>query len=77
MNELKTTEAVNIQLVDSLVQIIRSLSVAEQALLEVKLFGNLPYPSTPELMHLVESGGAFEFLYDEPDLYTLEDGEPV
>ena len=77
MNELKATEAVNIQLIESLVQVIRSLSTAEQALLEKKLFGDISYPSTTELMHLAESGGVFDFLHDEPDLYTLEDGEPV
>ena len=77
MNELKATEAVNIQLIESLVQVIRSLSTAEQALLEKKLFGDIPYPSTTELMQLARRGEAFDFLHDEPDLYTLEDGEPV
>lgn len=45
MSEIKTSEIVNIQLVESLVQAIRSLSPAEQALLEEKLFGEIPYPS--------------------------------
>ncbi|MBW4693223.1 MAG: hypothetical protein KME27_15830 [Lyngbya sp. HA4199-MV5] len=67
----------NTQLVESLVQVIFSLSSDEQVLLEDRLFGNLPYPSTQELTHLTEQGQVFEFLKDEPDLYTLDDGEPV
>ena len=77
MSEIKTSETVNIQLVESLVQAIRSLSPAEQALVEEKLFGDIPYPSTLELMHLADKGGAFDFWHDEPDLYTIEDGEPI
>ena len=77
MSEIKTSETVNIQLVESLVQAIRSLSPAEQALVEEKLFGDIPYPSTLELMHLADKGGAFNFWHDEPDLYTIEDGEPI
>ena len=60
MNEIRTNETVNIQLVESLVQAIRSLSPPEQALLEEKLFGDIPYPSTLELMHLADKGGAFK-----------------
>jgi hypothetical protein len=67
----------NTQLVESLVQVIFSLSSDERALLEDRLFGNLPYPSPQELVHLTEQGHVFEFLKDEPDLYTLDDGEPV
>lgn len=71
------TQTVNIQLIESLIQAIRSLSSAEQFILDQKLYSNLPEPSTQELMHLAQQGGAFDFLYDEPDLYTLEDGEPI
>ena len=67
----------NTQLVESLVQIINSLSSAERNLLEQKLFSDIPYPSTLELTYLVEKGGAFDFLHDEPDIYTIEDGEPI
>lgn len=28
-------------------------------------------------MRLAQQGGAFDFLHDEPDLYTLKDGEPI
>jgi hypothetical protein len=69
--------SMNTQLVESLVQAIFSLSPDERALLEDRLFGNLPYPSAEELAHLTEQGQAFDFLKDEPDLYTLDDGEPV
>ena len=71
------TQTVNLQLIESLIQIIRSLSPTEQFILDQKLYENLPEPSTQELMHLADRGGAFDFLHDEPDLYTIEDGEPI
>jgi hypothetical protein len=67
----------NIQLIESLVQLIKSLPSVEQALLEKKLYQDVPYPSTLEVTHLAEKGGAFDFLHNEPDIYTLEDGEPI
>lgn len=67
----------NIQLVESLLQVILVLLTEERLWLEEKLFINIPYPSTNELMNLAESGKSFDFLHDEPDLYTLEDGEPI
>ncbi|MBD2778510.1 hypothetical protein [Iningainema tapete] len=67
----------NTQLVKTLVQIIRSLSQEERALLETELFFDSSKPSTQELMQLALMGGAFDFLYDESDIYSLEDGEPV
>lgn len=67
----------NIQLVESLLQVILALPTEERLWLEEKLFINIPYPSTNELMNLAESGKSFDFLHDEPDLYTLEDGEPI
>jgi len=30
-----------------------------------------------ELAEIAERGGAFDWLADEPDLYSLSDGEPV
>jgi hypothetical protein len=38
---------------------------------------NAFYPSTRDIMKLTELGGALEFLNNEPELYTLEDGEPI
>lgn len=67
----------NTQLIESLVQVIMSLSPEERTLLEEKLFANIPYPSTFELVQLAQSCGCFDFLNDEPDIYTLEDGEPI
>lgn len=66
----------NTQLVESLIQVINSLSSEERALLEEKLFLNSAPPSTIELMNLAQRGGAFDFLHTESDLYTLKDGEP-
>ncbi|HSF75206.1 MAG TPA: hypothetical protein VLA84_15530 [Microcoleus sp.] len=57
----------NVQLVDSLIQVILSLSADEQLAITDKLLENIPYPSTQELMQLDRSGGCFEFLHDEPD----------
>ena len=34
-------------------------------------------PEGMELSAIAQYGGAFDWLADEPDLYTLEDGEPV
>ena len=71
------TSTVNIQLVESLIHVIQSLSATEQALLLDKLLCETPAPSTLEMMHLVEQGGAFDFWHHEPDLYTLNDGEVI
>jgi hypothetical protein len=67
----------NMKLVESLVQVILSLSAEERSLLEEKLFFDSSNPSTRDLMQLAQSSGSFNFLYDEPVLYTLEDGELI
>jgi hypothetical protein len=67
----------NTQLVESLVQAIRSLSAEERAALEEKLFFEAEEPTAVELLTLALNGGSFDFLADEPDLYSLEDGEPI
>jgi hypothetical protein len=71
---------VNLQMVESILQLIRSLPIAERQALEQRLSEELTeYPeiTTQELMQIAAQGGAFDFLHDEPDLYTLEDGEPI
>jgi hypothetical protein len=70
-------QTLNTQLVDSLVQVILALSTAERLFLEDKLFGDTLYPSTLEIGKLVKTNPIFDFLNSEPDLYTLEDGEPI
>ncbi len=77
MNPSGLQQNINVPLIDSLVQAIRSLSPAEQALLEEKLWTSISEPSTLELTKLTEQGGAFDFWHDEPDIYTLEDGDPI
>lgn len=67
----------NTQLVDSLVQAIRSLSTEERAALEEKLFFETDEPTTDEVMTLALICGSFDFLADEPNLYSLEDGDPI
>jgi hypothetical protein len=34
-------------------------------------------PTSAELAELAQRGGSFDWLADEPDLYSDEDGEPV
>jgi hypothetical protein len=68
---------VNIKLVESLIQVILSLSDEDRSLLEEKLFLNSSEPSTRDLMLLAQTGGAFNFLENEPDIYSLDDGEPI
>ena len=67
----------NTQLVDSIVQLIRSLPEIDRHLLEEKLFFEPSEPTTTQIMNLPHIGGSFEFLLEETDLYTLEDGEPI
>ena len=67
----------NTKLVESIAQVIFSLSKDEQTLLKEKLFLELSEPSTDEIMQLAQTGKSLDFLNNEPDLYTLEDGESV
>jgi len=34
-------------------------------------------PTAGELAQVAQQGGAFDWLRDEPDVYTLQDGEPL
>lgn len=36
-----------------------------------------PLPTAEELTGLAATGGAFDWLKDEPNVYTWEDGEPI
>jgi hypothetical protein len=67
----------NKQLIDSLAQIIRALPTEERAALTEQLFFDCNYPTTQELTSLALKSGSFDFLAHEPDLYSLEDGEPI
>jgi len=67
----------NTQLIDSIIQVIRSLSPEEQAVLAAKLFFDPTAPSTPDMITLALQGGSFDFLHNEPDSYSLDNGEPV
>ena len=69
--------SMNTQLVESIYQVIQSLSEEERSLLEERLYTNLPYPSQEEIITLAETSSVFDFLHDEPDIYTLEDGEAI
>lgn len=79
----------NTQLVNSIIELIESLPQAEQNLLTQRLFlrsslisqtntsEQMDYPSLQDVANLAQIGGAFDFLEHEPELYTLDDGEPV
>ena len=67
----------DIQRVDLLVQAIRSLSEEERVALEEKLFFDDDEPTSDECAALALKGGSFNFLADEPDLYSLDDSESV
>jgi len=67
----------NTKLVDSIIQLIMTLPEEEQGLLKEKLLIETSVPSTTELMQLAQKSASLDFLYEEPDLYTLEDGEPI
>ncbi len=72
--------AMNTQLVDAIIQMILALPTKEQTVITEKLFSELaelPEPSTQELAQLSMQGNSFRFLENEPDLYTLDDGEPI
>ena len=62
----------NTQLVESIYQVIQSLSEDVRSLLEEKLYTNLPYPSQSEIIALAETTSGSNFLNDEPDLYSLK-----
>jgi len=67
----------NTKLVKSISQVILSLSTEEQDLLKQELSLEQSEPSVSEFMQLSQNGGGLDFLYNEPDLYTLADGEPI
>jgi len=67
----------NTKLVESIIQIVLSLNKEEQDFLTERLFYYLFEPSTRELTLMAQNGKSLDFLNDEPDLYTLADGEPV
>jgi hypothetical protein len=53
--------------------IIESLQPESQA----PQFIDFSVPSGDEMMALAHAGKSFDFLADEPDLYTITDGEPI
>ncbi|MEY3303157.1 MAG: hypothetical protein ACK5RE_11410 [Pseudanabaena sp.] len=67
----------NTKLVESIIQIVLSFNKEEQDYFTERLFHSLSEPSTHELTLMAQNGKSLDFLDDEPDLYTLTDGEPV
>ncbi|AFZ06563.1 hypothetical protein Osc7112_2094 [Oscillatoria nigro-viridis PCC 7112] len=62
----------NVQLVESLIQVILSLQAGEQLAIAGKRLKNLLCPLTQKLVQLAQKGGNLNFLNDEPELYILE-----
>ncbi len=67
----------NRQLVESLISIVHSLSEEERQSFEQQLFFSDRQVNTRDIINLAQKGHSFDFLNDEPDIYTLEDGEPI
>ncbi|MEG4211921.1 hypothetical protein [Microcoleus sp. S13_B4] len=62
----------NVQLVESLIQVLLSLEAAEQLAIVGKRLKNLPCPLTQKLVQLAQKGRNLFFLNDEPEIYILE-----
>ncbi|MEG4080409.1 MULTISPECIES: hypothetical protein [unclassified Microcoleus] len=62
----------NVQLVESLIQVIWSLAADEQLAILGKILPNISYASTRKLVHFALKGGYFNFLNDEREIYTLK-----
>ncbi|MEG4857256.1 hypothetical protein QUB75_06050 [Microcoleus sp. K1-B6] len=67
----------NVQLVESLIQVILSLEACKQLAIAGKRLKNIPCPLTQKLVQLVLKGGYFNFLNDELEIYTLKDREAI
>ncbi|MEL6353274.1 MAG: hypothetical protein AAFR58_16195 [Cyanobacteria bacterium J06627_28] len=64
-------------LIEALVQAIRALSAKKRTVQEKKLFLEANGPTSHELAVLALKGGSFDFLADEPAIYSYEDGEAI
>ena len=67
----------NVQLVESLIQVILSLAADEQLAILVKILPNTSYPSIRKLVQLAQKGGYFNFLNNKPEIYTLQYREAI
>ncbi|MEC4985525.1 MAG: hypothetical protein SAJ37_18660 [Oscillatoria sp. PMC 1068.18] len=67
----------NTKLVNSLMQILNFLTAESRKELVKKLVVETSEMSTEEIVQFVQNCHSFDFLENEPDIYTLEDGEPV
>ena len=66
----------NPQLIQNLLAVIRSLPAADRRWLLEQLEHDAELNNS-DLAELPVTGGAFDDLADEPDLYSFSDGEPV
>jgi hypothetical protein len=78
MNPEVAETRINTPMVESIIQLIRSLPQPERNILNQRLAEEDSTGfTTEELMILAEKGGSFDFWHTEPDIYTLEDGEAI
>ncbi len=80
MNTETIDRTINLRMVESILYQICSLTNEERKLLEKRLSEELPeYPelTSEELIQMSAQGGAFDFWRDEPEIYSIEDGEPI
>jgi hypothetical protein len=62
----------NNRLINSIVQIVHSLSPEEQAIVREKLSIDDGYPCPQEIIYLALQGNSFDFLNNEPDLLSVD-----
>jgi hypothetical protein len=67
----------NVQLIESLIQVILSLAADEQLATLGKIFKNILYSSTQQLVQRAQKGSSFDLLNRKPEIYTLEDSESI
>ncbi|MEG4214313.1 hypothetical protein QUA27_02530 [Microcoleus sp. Pol14C6] len=67
----------NVQLVESLIQVILCLQAGEQLAIAGKRLKNLPCLLTQKLVQLTQKAGNLFFLNDAPEFYIFEYREAI
>ncbi|MBF2058561.1 MAG: hypothetical protein IGQ45_15440 [Cyanobacterium sp. T60_A2020_053] len=67
----------NQKLIDSLITVVQLLTNEERQIFEQKLFFDDSLILTGDIVNLAEKSHSFDFLNDEPDIYTFKDREII
>jgi hypothetical protein len=67
----------NTKLVEAITQIFFSLPKDERALLREKLWHEFSEPQNHQFIQQVQDRSALDFLHDQPDIFTLADGDLI